>query len=91
VRATGGGSKNTWLMQLIADVTGRPVEVVAQDEPGAFGAAILAGVGAGTYESVSSAVADLVSVARRYEPDRERGALYDRVRNRMRTESLVPV
>jgi xylulokinase len=91
VRATGGGSKNTWLMQLIADVTGRPVEVVAQDEPGAFGAAILAGVGAGTYDSVSSAVADLVSVARRYEPDRERGALYDGVRDRMRTESLVPV
>jgi sugar (pentulose or hexulose) kinase len=91
VRATGGGSKNTWLMQLIADVTGLPVEVVAQDEPGAFGAAILAGVGAGIFESVSTAVADLVSVSRRYDPDRERGAMYDGVRDRMRTESLVPV
>ena len=76
IRATGGGSKNAWWMQLIADLTGVPVEVVAQDEPGAFGAAILAGVGAGVYASVSAAVAELVTVARRFEPDPARGALY---------------
>ena len=73
VRATGGGSKNAWWMQLTADVSGIPVEVVAQEEPGAFGAAILAGVGAGVYESVSTAVAQLVTVARRFEPDTGRG------------------
>jgi len=83
IRATGGGSKNAWFVQLMADVTGLPVEVVAQDEPGAFGAAILAGVGAGVYESVSSAVAELVSVSRRYEPDLERGARYADVRRRL--------
>lgn len=92
VRATGGGSKNAWLMQLIADVTGVPVEVVAQDEPGAFGAAILAGVGAGLYPSVSAAVADLVTVARRFEPDIARGELYDGVRQQLRpVEAPVPV
>jgi xylulokinase len=83
IRATGGGSKNAWWMQLTADVTGIPVEVVAQDEPGAFGAAILAGVGAGVYESVSTAVARLVSVARRYDPDPARGARYAAVRERL--------
>ena len=31
IRATGGGSRNAWWMQLIADLTGVPVEVVAQD------------------------------------------------------------
>ncbi len=41
----------------MADLTGLPVEVVAQDEPGTFGAAILAGVGSGEYDSVSAAVA----------------------------------
>ncbi len=76
IRATGGGSKNAWWMQLIADLTGVPVEVVAQDEPGAFGAAILAGVGAGVYPSVSAAVDQLVTVGRRFEPDAARGALY---------------
>jgi sugar (pentulose or hexulose) kinase len=89
VRATGGGSKNAWLMQLTADVTGLPVEVVSQEEPGAFGAAILAGVGAGIYESVSAAVSDLVSVGRRFEPNAERGSHYASVRERMRAEAAV--
>jgi xylulokinase len=83
IRATGGGSRNAWWLQLMADVTGIPIEVVAQDEPGAFGAAILAGVGAGAYESVSAAVARLVTVSRRFEPNAERGAAYDGVRQRL--------
>lgn len=83
IRATGGGSKNAWFAQLLADLSGIPVEVVAQDEPGAFGAAILAGVGAGIYESVSTAVAELVTVSRRFEPDAERGARYAAVRRRL--------
>src|SRR5207253_6803067 len=80
VRATGGGAKLDWWLQLHADVCGIPVEVVAQDEPGAFGAAILAGVGAGVYPSVSSAVEQLVAVSRRFEPDAKRGAMYADVR-----------
>lgn len=83
IRATGGGSRNAWWLQLMADVTGIPIEVVAQEEPGAFGAAILAGVGAGVYESVSAAVAQLVTVSRRFEPNSARGSLYDDVRRRL--------
>jgi sugar (pentulose or hexulose) kinase len=83
VRATGGGSRNAWWLQLMADLSRIPVEVVAQEEPGAFGAAILAGVGAGVYESVSSAVTRLVTVSRRFEPDLDRGALYADVRRRV--------
>jgi len=83
VRATGGGARNAWWLQLMADVTGIPIEVVAQDEPGSFGAAILAGVGVGAYDSVSSAVAGLVRVSRRFDPDPARGARYDGVRARL--------
>jgi len=83
VRATGGGSKLDWWLQLHADVCGIPVEVVAQDEPGAFGAAILAGVGAGLYPSVSAAVAQIVAVSRRFEPDEDRGAMFAEVRGRL--------
>jgi xylulokinase len=83
IRATGGGARNAWWLQLMADVCGLPLEVVAQDEPGAFGAAILAGVGAGVYPSVSEAVAQLVQVGRRFEPDHDRGALYADVRSRL--------
>jgi xylulokinase len=83
VRATGGGSKLDWWLQLHADVCGIPVEVVAQDEPGAFGAAILAGVGAGVYPSVSGAVTQLVVVSRRFEPNAKRGAMYAELRRRL--------
>ena len=83
IRATGGGARNAWWLQLMADVCGLPLEVVAQDEPGTFGAAILAGVGAGVYGSVSEAVDELVQVGRRFEPDHERGALYAGVRARL--------
>ncbi|HZQ49893.1 MAG TPA: FGGY family carbohydrate kinase [Candidatus Dormibacteraeota bacterium] len=89
VRATGGGSKLDWWLQLHADATGMPVEVVDQDEPGAFGAAILAGVGAGVYPSVSAAVARLVRVSKRFEPDRGRGALYADVRRRLEKEAVA--
>jgi sugar (pentulose or hexulose) kinase len=83
VRATGGGSKLDWWLQLHADLCGIPFEVVAQDEPGAFGAAILAGVGAGIYPSVSSAVSRLVAVSKRFEPDHDRGAMYGALRRRL--------
>lgn len=83
VRATGGGSRLAWWLQLHADVCGIPFEVVAQDEPGAFGAALLAGVGAGVYPSVSAAVERLVQVSRRFEPDRTRGAKYLESRRRL--------
>ncbi len=76
VRVSGGGARMPWWLQLHADVCGRPVEVTTQDEPGAFGAALLAGVGAGVYRSVTDAATERVHVSRRYEPDLHRGALY---------------
>ena len=87
VRATGGGSNLEWWLQLHADICGVPFEVVAQEEPGTFGAAILAGVGVGIYPSVSDAVKRLVSVSRRYEPNLERGARYAEVRARLASRS----
>ena len=89
IRASGGGAKSPWFMQLHADLTGVPVEVVIQDEPGAFGAAILAGVASGAYSSVSAAVDDLVVVARRFEPDLGRGRLYADVRERLAAAQLA--
>ena len=62
-------------MQLKADLLGVPVEVSSQEEPGTFGAALLAGVGVGAYGSLTEA-AEMVRISRRYEPNRERGARY---------------
>ncbi len=88
VRASGGGARLAWWLQLHADVCGLPVEIVDQDEPGTFGAALLAGVGAGVYPSVSVAVGRLVRVSRRFSPNPERGALYVGVLERLANHAL---
>jgi xylulokinase len=66
-RVAGGGTRSAWWMQLKADLLGSPVEVTDQLEPGTLGAALLAGVGIGTYRSLSDA-AERVQIAHRYEP-----------------------
>lgn len=76
LRATGGGTQSEWWMQLKADLTGTPVEVVSQPEPGTFGAALLAGTAIGVYESAGKAAEAAVQVKRRYEPVAHRCGLY---------------
>jgi xylulokinase len=62
VRLGGGGARSGLWRQIQADVYGLPVETVAADEGAAFGAALLAGVGAGRWSDVDSAC-ELVHVA----------------------------
>jgi gluconokinase len=85
IRATGGGANLGWWLQLQADLTGTPIEVVDQDEPGALGAAILGGIGAGSYPSVSEAAERLVRVSRRFDPDPARGERFADARARIRS------
>jgi xylulokinase len=72
LRAVGGGSKSKRWMQLMADITGIPVEVMRTGEAGCLGGAILAGLGTGIYKNVED-FADLARVAGVFEPgDRNR-------------------
>ena len=71
----GGGARSAWWMQLKADLLDLPVQVSAVAEPGTLGAALLAGVGAGTYGSLIEAAAH-AHIAKRFEPDRRRAAKY---------------
>ncbi len=48
-RAMGGGSRSDMWLQIIADVTGRPVSVCAEDEVSALGAAMLAAAAIGLH------------------------------------------
>jgi len=61
----GGGAKGPLWRQIKSDVTGLPVRVPGSVETTATGAAILAAVGAGVHDSVSSAVEAFV----RFRPD----------------------
>jgi xylulokinase len=89
-QVAGGGARSAWWMQLKADLLGVPIEVSNQEEPGTLGAALLAGVGLGTYRTLSEAV-ERVEMARRYEPDPSRRArfLSKLDQHRAAVESLV--
>jgi glycerol kinase len=66
LRADGGASANSWLMQFQADVLGVPVVLGETSETTALGAAYLAGVGVGLW--TVSDVRDAWRERRRYEP-----------------------
>jgi xylulokinase len=55
VRISGGGAKSKLWRQIMADVLGVELVTVNTSEGAAFGAALLAGVGAGIYENVLTA------------------------------------
>jgi xylulokinase len=62
IRASGGGSRSRLWRQILADVLESEIATVATAEGAAFGASLLAAVGAGWYETVQEAVAAVVSV-----------------------------
>jgi xylulokinase len=68
IRLGGGGARSPLWRQIQADVYGQEVEILEAEEGAAFGAAILAGVGARVWNSVDVACNELVKVARRVVP-----------------------
>jgi xylulokinase len=68
LRLIGGGARGNPWMQIIADVTGRKVEVVANPlEAGAVGIALTSAVGLGLYPDFTS-LKKVIRVERRFEP-----------------------
>jgi len=77
LRVIGGGARGAPWMQIIADVTGRRVETVANpQEAGAVGAALLAGIGLGLYPDFES-LKKVVRVERKFEPQAGNAEVYD--------------
>lgn len=81
IRAIGGvARKSRLVMQTVADVLGRPIEVVAGEQSVALGAAMFAAVVAGIYPSLRQAQSamkpDIESVVL---PDMSRTAVYDQL------------
>jgi len=77
LRAIGGGARSDLWSQLKADVTGIPVVVPRITEAACWGAALLAGVGAGRFSSAAQAAEERVVLDRKFEPNSERMARYD--------------
>jgi xylulokinase len=69
IRLGGGGARSPLWRQIQADVYGQPIEIVEAEEGAAYGAAILAGVGAKMWPNVDAACQAIVRVAKRVAPD----------------------
>lgn len=68
IRLGGGGTRSPLWRQIQADVYGQEVEIVEAEEGAAYGAAILAGVGARVWSSVEEACDAVVRVAQQVAP-----------------------
>jgi len=73
----GGGAKSPLWRKIIANVLNLPVDSIESEEGPALGAAMLAAVGCGTFESVEQAADRIVKVVGTTEPDAETAARYE--------------
>jgi xylulokinase len=77
--ALGGGSRSDLWCQIVADVTGVRVARAATAEATCLGAGILAAVAAQWYSNAASAADAMTGTTRRFAPDPETHAIYDRI------------
>lgn len=78
VRLTGGGSSNPRMAQLFADGLGRAIEVPAQSEAAALGAALCGGVAVGAFPDLAAAAAACCRIDGAYRPADGRQAKLER-------------
>jgi len=93
MNAIGGGSTSPTWTQIISDVTGRELRVVAHPlEAGAIGAALTVAVGMGVYPNME-AIDELIEISRTVKPRAANQARYDALYREYRTiyESLSPM
>ncbi len=74
IRASGGGTRSSLWRQILADVLDADVATVRTTEGAAFGAGLLAAVGAGWFESIDGAVAGFVEATLAASPGRDASA-----------------
>ncbi|AVH75398.1 xylulokinase [Weissella koreensis] len=79
VIASGGGAKSALWLQIQADIFNKKVIVLENEQGPGMGAAILAAVGLGWFESVEQAAEQFASFGQVYEPNAENVAKYAQI------------
>lgn len=74
---SGGAAKSPVWRQLMTDIMGIPLYTVNTTEGAAFGAAILAAVGEGTYDTVPSATEAMIRKVDETTPNSEMSKIYE--------------
>ncbi|HJS19288.1 MAG TPA: FGGY family carbohydrate kinase [Anaerolineales bacterium] len=93
LRVVGGGAKSRLWNQIKADVTGLPTRVPEITETTSLGAAFMALVGIGVYDSLAEASEQIVRIRERIDPDPSTASMYAEAYERYQQTyfSLVPV
>ena len=68
IRSMGGGASSPLWCQIKADMTGKNIAILENNETACLGSAILAGVGVGIFEDVASVCKKLVKTKKVYTP-----------------------
>ncbi|MFH1377432.1 MAG: xylulokinase [Planctomycetota bacterium] len=89
IRASGGGANSAFWLKLLADIFNSRIATVNVSEGAAYGAAVLASVGAGAYKTVESAADAMVSVTTRLDPEPTTVKVYSSTYQRYR--ALYPL
>lgn len=76
IRASGGGTKGALWRQILADVLESELVSVNTTEGGAFGAALLAGVGKGAWPDVVTACHQTIHITGKTSPDLDKFEVY---------------
>ncbi len=79
INCGGLAVKSPLLMQIYADVTGRPMKISRSDQTPALGAAIFGAIASGAFDNVSSAQAVMTGNKKTYEPDSENHSVYQQI------------
>ncbi|WP_414829344.1 ribulokinase [Alteromonas sp. H39] len=82
----GISKKSDYVMQTCADVWNCPIDVLESEQSCALGAAIMAAVAAGAFDSVEAAQKVMASpVCKQYHPNAERASIYDALYSKYQT------
>jgi L-ribulokinase len=79
VNCGGLAVKSPMLMQIYADVIGRPMRISRSDQTPALGASIFGAISAGEFNNASSAQSVLTAIKRTYEPDSKNHEIYQKI------------
>ena len=77
VRLIGGGARSRMWLQTLSNVFGLPINTVQPSGGAAYGAALLAAVGCGMFDTVDDAVRACITTERAAEPDAALSVAYD--------------
>jgi sugar (pentulose or hexulose) kinase len=93
VRACGGATRSDLVMQITADLLGRPITTNATADASALGAAMSAAIGIGLYPDFDASSRAMGGAGETYHPDPANGVAYDLLYDRFRRTypALLPL